>query len=169
MGQDAEQGTLVISIDLELAWGVWDKVTSDDLRTVQEAERPVCAALIELFDRHQVPATWAIVAALLDGKSSISLPGDQACWYAPDIIEGLVAAKAAHEIGSHGGRHIYFSDVDASEAHADLGFAREIHSAQNLGFRSFVFPRNRLGSSGRRRRLRVAHLSRSGRWMAEHR
>ena len=80
-------GKLTISIDLELAWGVWDHLTPDDLRLIESAERPICAALIELFDRHQVPATWAVVAALLDEVSAATQPGPRACWFAPDIVE----------------------------------------------------------------------------------
>jgi peptidoglycan/xylan/chitin deacetylase (PgdA/CDA1 family) len=135
------KGKLTISIDLELAWGVWDVLTAEQLRLAETAERPICAALIELFDRYQVPATWAIVAALLDEPSARSRPASRACWYAPDIIEQLARAKTAHEIGSHSGRHIYFDSVAASEAQADLEFAREIHRANNLAFDSFVFPR----------------------------
>jgi len=59
------QGKLLISIDLESAWGVWDVLTPEHLRMAETAERPICAALVELFDRYEVPATWAVVAALL--------------------------------------------------------------------------------------------------------
>ena len=110
---------LTISIDLELAWGVWDKLTADELRLTETEERPVCAALIELFDRYQVPATWAMVAALLDADSSAKRPGSPSCWYAPDIIEKLVRSKAPHEIGSHGGRHVYFGSIDEAQARDD--------------------------------------------------
>jgi len=57
------KGTLTISIDLELAWGVWDSLTPEQLRMAETAERPISAALIELFDRHSIQATWAMVAA----------------------------------------------------------------------------------------------------------
>jgi Polysaccharide deacetylase len=140
-----QKGKLTISIDLELAWGVWDYVTSEHLRMADTAERPICAALIDLFDQHHIPVTWAIVAALLDKASSRSRPGSQACWYAPDIIERLVAAKVHHEIASHSGRHIYFDTASRSEAEADLEFAREIHRTNALSFRSFVFPRGARG------------------------
>ena len=100
-------GKLTISIDLELAWGVWDHLTPDDLRLVEEAERPICERLIKLFDRHRVPATWAVVAALLDEASAAARPGPKLCWFAPDIIERLLKNKAGHEIGSHSGRHIF--------------------------------------------------------------
>jgi hypothetical protein len=140
-----QKGKLTISIDLELAWGVWDYVTSEHLRMAETAERPICAALIELFDRYQLPVTWAIVAALLDEASARSLPGSLACWYAPDIIERLVGTKVTHEIGSHSGRHIYFDTASRSEAESDLEFARDIHRTHALSFRSFVFPRGARG------------------------
>ncbi|HEV7463198.1 MAG TPA: hypothetical protein VGN85_04715 [Methyloceanibacter sp.] len=73
-------GKLTISIDLELAWGVWDTVTPGRLRLAEEAERPIVAALIALFDRHAIPATWAMVAALLDEKSASARPGPKSCW-----------------------------------------------------------------------------------------
>src|SRR4051794_40372138 len=129
---------LTISIDLELAWGVWDIVTPEDLRLAEAAERPICAALIAMFDRHGVPATWAMVAALLDAESGRSRPGNLACWHAPEVIEQIVGAKVRHEIGSHGGRHIYFNRASVDEARADLEFAKSIHQAHSLPFRSLV-------------------------------
>ena len=139
------KGKLTISIDLELAWGVWDVLTAEHIHLAETAERPICAALIELFDRYEIPATWAIVAALLDEASSSSRPGSKTCWYAPDIIEQLVSAKVAHEIGSHSGRHIYFDTAPAPEARADLDFARDVHTANKLPFKSFIFPRGACG------------------------
>ena len=123
------KGKLVISIDLELAWGVWDKLTPAQLAAAENEERPICTALLALFERHGVPATWAMVAGLLDAKSAAGRPGSEACWYAPDIVERIVASKVRHEIGSHGGRHIYFNAIDKAAARADLDFARAIHRA----------------------------------------
>ena len=139
------KGKLTISIDLELAWGVWDHLTPDDLRQAEAAERPICAALFELFDRHQVPATWAVVAALLDETSAAGRPGPTACWFAPDVIERLRKTTAGHEIASHSGRHIYFDTASADAARADVEFARAIHRENGLGFTSFVFPRGAAG------------------------
>ena len=138
-------GQLIISIDLELAWGVWDCITSDALRFAAEYERPICASLVELLDRYQIPATWAIVAAVLDKASAAEQPGDQRCWYAPDVIEHIVNAKSRHEIGSHGGHHRYFDKMTAAQAWEDLEFAREQHRAHALSFDAFVFPRNSIG------------------------
>lgn len=136
-----QRGKLTISIDLEFAWGVWDYATPEHLQMAEELERPIVATLIDLFDRYEIPATWAIVAALLDEASSRSRPGSKTCWYAPDAIEQLLSAKVTHEIGSHSGRHIYFDEASAAEARADLAFASDLHRAHGLPFRSFVFPR----------------------------
>ena len=135
-------GKVTISIDLELAWGVWDTATADDLRLAEAAERPICAALLDLFGRYQVPATWLVVAALLDPDSARSHAGSKSCWYAPDVIERIVAAKVRQEIGSHSGRHVYFDRISPREAQDDLDFAKGVHHANNLGFESFAFPRN---------------------------
>ena len=138
-------GQLIISIDFELAWGVWDRITPADLRFAAEDERPICASLIELLDRYQIPATWAIVAALLDKATAAEQPGDKRCWHAPDVIEQIVNAKTPHEIGSHGGRHRYFDRMTAAQAREDLDFAREQHRVHALPFDAFVFPRNSIG------------------------
>lgn len=138
-------GKVTLSIDLELAWGVWDTVTADDLRFAETAERPICAALVDLFDRYEVPVTWLMVAALLDEASGRARPGAPSCWYAPDVIERITGAKVRHEIGSHGGRHIYFDRISRTQAQDDLGFAKSVHRAHGLGFRSFVYPRGAVG------------------------
>jgi hypothetical protein len=172
------KGKLTISIDLELAWGVCDQLTSEDLRMAEAAERPICAALVELFDRHSVPATWAMVAALLDEPSAKEHPGSVSCWYAPDIVEQIVQAKVAHEIGSHGGRHIDLAAADAREADDDLLFAKHIHRSHALPFQSLVYPRNRVGNfdAVARTGLRVyrgrdvgwtSAAHRAGRWAAK--
>jgi hypothetical protein len=171
-------GKLTISIDLELAWGFWDRLTLETLYFAETAERPICAALIELFDRHSVPVTWAMVAALLDESSAKEKPGPVNCWYAPDVVEQIVRAKVAHEIGSHGGRHIDLGAADVRQAEDDLLFAKQLHRSCDLPFQSFVFPRNRIGNLDALARsgLRVfrgrdvgwtSAAHRAGRWAAK--
>jgi len=139
------RGQLIISIDLELAWGVWDHPTPEGLRFAAEDERTICASLVDMLDRHQIPVTWAIVAALLDEASAAARPGGKQCWYAPDVIERIVNAKSRHEIGSHGGRHRYFDRMAPAQAREDLEFARAQHRVHALQFDAFVFPRNSIG------------------------
>jgi peptidoglycan/xylan/chitin deacetylase (PgdA/CDA1 family) len=138
-------GKLTISIDLELAWGFWDILTPDILRLSEAAERPICDKLLELFDRYHIPVTWAVVAGVLDRASAQGRPGNEASWYAPEIIERIRAAKTSHEIGSHGGRHVYYDRMSVVEAAEDLEFVKQIHRENSLALDSFVFPRNAVG------------------------
>jgi peptidoglycan/xylan/chitin deacetylase (PgdA/CDA1 family) len=138
-------GKLTISIDLELAWGFWDILTPEIVRLAETAERPICDKLIELFDRYHIPVTWAVVAAVLDHASAQDRPGNEASWCAPEIIDRIRAAKTSHEIGSHGGRHLYYDRMTAAEAEADIAFIKQVHRDNGLSLDSFVFPRNAMG------------------------
>ena len=138
-------GKLTISIDLELAWGFWDILTPDILRLSESRERAICDKLLELFDRYHIPVTWAVVAAVLDRASAHGRPGNEASWYAPEIIERIRAAKTAHEIGSHGGHHVYYDRMSAANAAEDLEFVKQVHRDNGLALESFVFPRNAVG------------------------
>lgn len=138
------QGTLTISIDLELAWGNWDNLSPYHIQHIQAGERMISMRLLEIFDRYEVSVTWAIVAALLDEKSAADMPGDSALWYAPDVIEKIRAAQVAHDIGSHGGRHRYFDDMTEQQAVEDLQFVAHVHAENGLPLSSFVYPRNKV-------------------------
>lgn len=137
-------GAVTISIDLELAWGNWDNLAEHHIRHVEASERPIVRRLVDLLDRHELPVTWAFVAALLDASSARAQPGPEHLWYAPDVIDTIRSANVAHELGSHGGRHRYLDLMSEPDAEADLGFAAEVHRSHGLPFRSFVFPRNRV-------------------------
>jgi hypothetical protein len=139
------RGKVTISIDLELAWGYWDQLTPNIVRMAATEERHICAELLELFDRYQIPATWATVAAVLDGASARDRPGEERAWYAPDIVEHVVKARVGHEIGSHSGRHILYDRGAEADVQADIDFAKAVHRKNALTFESFVFPRNCVG------------------------
>ena len=137
-------GSVTISIDLELAWGNWDNLEQRHIDHVDALERPIVKRLVETFDRHSLPVTWAFVAALLDRDSARERPGSERLWYAPDVIDTIRSARTAHDLGSHGGRHRYFTAMSEAAADEDLDFARGIHAANGLKFESFVFPRNQV-------------------------
>lgn len=138
---------VTISIDLELAWGNWDNLRPHHVEHVERAERQIVARLLEILDLHEIPATWAIVAALLDPACAEGQPGGESLWYAPDVIERITRAHVKHEFGSHGGHHKYFDALTVSEADDELAFARAIHQKHGLPFVSFVFPRNRVSKT----------------------
>ena len=137
-------GTLTISIDLELAWGNWDNLAPHHIHSIETNERMISTRLLEIFDRYEMPVTWAFVAALLDYDSAHQMPGDAALWYAPDVIEAITSARVTHDLGSHGGRHRYFNELNNQDAIEDLQFAKYIHDKNDLAMRSFVYPRNKV-------------------------
>jgi peptidoglycan/xylan/chitin deacetylase (PgdA/CDA1 family) len=139
------QGALCISIDLELAWGIWDKPSAEYHRLCAEKEREVVRALLALFASREVPATWAVVGRLLDaGGTPTHTEFGERIWFAPDLVEAIRTASPAHDIGSHGYAHLYFRGTDRERLRADLQAARRIHEEHGLPFTSFVFPRNEI-------------------------
>lgn len=139
---------VTISIDLELAWGNWDNLTNAELALVEQCSRPIVARLLEIFERHEVAATFAIVAGLLDAEAVRPCAGAQSAWYAPDVVGAIAASPVGHDIGSHGGRHLYYDRISDAEASDDLAYARALHDVHDLAFTSFVYPRNRIGKRG---------------------
>ena len=151
-------GDVVISIDAELAWGYHDlETTPDRIGSAKEGGR----AALRLFDRYDVPATWAVVGHLFledcDGvhgghplsptwfscEADRSVPDDD--WRAPNLIETVMSADQDHEIGSHTFSHVLFGDVDREVGHAELAEWRAAAEPFDVEGTSFVYPRNWIG------------------------
>ena len=156
----------VISMDLELGWGFIlnpEHKTIKLLRNDPQYGRGAIELLLNLFQRHNVPATWAAVGHLFleqgEGKKRIprELPQFEEGWLnwdfysqicdsplfsAPDIIEKISNSQVNHEIGLHSFFHIPFSAC--SQAVARLEVELGMNSARKRGIipQSFVFPEN---------------------------
>jgi hypothetical protein len=140
------RGSFCVSIDLELAWGIWDKPQAAYFRACAEKERAIVDALLAIFERHQVAVTWAVVGRLLERAAPVPVEtehGDR-IWYAPDLIDRIRAAKPAHDVGSHSYGHVYFGETPRDRIADDLARAREVHARHGIGLASFVFPRNQV-------------------------
>jgi len=136
-------GTMVVSLDLELAWGRFDLLPLVTLEHESRQERKHIPPLLALFDRYDIPATWAVVGHLMlercvrnqQGVAHPDLlphayyswfPLDWYCldpcttvdsapaWYAPDIVEWIRRTRVRHEIGSHSFGHIYYGDPECT-------------------------------------------------------
>ena len=140
------RGTLCISIDLELAWGVWDRPTREYLRLCAERERDIVRRLLATFQRYEVAATWAIVGRLLDGRAPAPVPSAEGrrIWYAPDVVDAIRRTVPTQEIGSHSFAHIYCAHATRDAMRADLDAARTLHARHGLAWSAFVFPRNQV-------------------------
>jgi len=151
-GPALDTGVFVISIDVELAWGIRDHLSARALQGL-DAERAIVERLLTLFRSYNVSATWAIVGGLLgaDAWRTVQLPPgltlDPSQWHAADIVQRVREAVPQQEVGSHSFAHTIFDErtLSREEASADVLSARQAHAAAGLPFEAFVFPRNVVG------------------------
>ena len=143
-------GTLVISLDFEMFWGMADVSAVSNLASSMRRVHEVVPRLLKLFETYGVHATWATVggmmahddaeflrylpkpaapqtARMLD-KLGIGQPdGAKKCpreiLYAPELIH-KVAATPGQEIGTHTYSHYYCSNADSTPE----AFAAEIRA-----------------------------------------
>jgi len=173
-----ERGAFVVSIDTELAWGLAHR--RDGAEAVEEVhhfdrEREVVAAILEVFERYDISATWAIVGHLFldhcargdDGRPHPEvlrpdydwLDGDwfdvDPCsslteapfYYGRDLVETIAACSVDQEIASHAFSHALIGDPGCSaEVFAsELDACRTAAKDFDVELRSFVYPRNSIG------------------------
>lgn len=122
-------GTLIISLDFELFWGMLDVCPLEKYQDHVLGGRKAIPGLLALFQKYGVHATWATVGYLfarsaqeaasffpeeglrpayddpaLNSYAEFSKIGeteaDAPCFFAPSLIE-LVAGTPGQEIGSH--------------------------------------------------------------------
>lgn len=151
-------GSIVLSLDAELAWGFHDlqQLPRERITNARDAWREIVA----LLEQYDVPATWAIVGHLfLDGANGehSSHPagaewferipdGDpDSVWFGPELIEELIESSVDHEIASHSFSHVEFGETTAEIAAAEVQYSHDAASAYGLDLDSFVFPRNNVG------------------------
>ena len=137
-----KKASFVLSIDLELAWGVWDKLSSTNIQKIIDKERLVCENLLNIFDENEIPVTWAVVAALLDNKNKMMGNLNQKAWYAPDIIDNILNSKTKHLIASHSYAHKEFNTCSKEEIIEDFEKSIFFLKSININPDVFIFPRN---------------------------
>jgi len=137
-----KKASFVLSIDLELAWGVWDKLSSINIQKIIDKERLVCENLLNIFDENEIPVTWAVVAALLDNKNKMMGNLNQKAWYAPDILDNILNSKTKHLIASHSYAHKEFNTCSNEEIIEDFEKSIFFLKSFNINTDVFIFPRN---------------------------
>ena len=163
------QGTLTISLDLELYWGMRDIVSINDYQLHLTGVRQAIPAILELFDRYNIHATWATVGFLFYSdflQLQANLPQQQPSYqnpelspyeyiknleknnfshlhFCPDLIESI-SQYSGQEIGTHTFSHYYCLETGQTQAEfkADLMAAIDAGKKSNIAAHSLVFPRN---------------------------
>lgn len=166
-----DTGLMVISIDVELAWGRVHHGVGPGSDTLFDEERRSVAAMLDLMQRYGISATWAVVGHLfLDRCEPVSgvhhpelrrapyswFEGDwfaddpgttvhrDPWWYAPDLIDVIEACPVNQEIGSHSFSHQIVGDpaYDPDIFRSELSASRDAAASVGVQLGSFVYPRN---------------------------
>lgn len=160
----------ILSLDMELGWG-FASYPGHKVLGLQQSNpkraRGTIDLLLEILEKHDLKATWAVVGHLFFGpgeeKGLVSKEMPQfgegyldwdfyermksrpQLYYGRGIVEKILASRVKHEIGLHGFLHIPFDQCsrEVASAEAEMG----LKAANNLGIipNSFVFPENRIG------------------------
>jgi hypothetical protein len=165
-----EKGVFTLSLDFELIWGTAD-LGLDNFKKLCLIEREmVIDRLLQLFEKYQFSATWAVLGHLFLDKCESKHPeiarSDFAWlkedWFAHDpggiedensihlgksLVEKIRKSRVPQEIGSHSFSHIVFGDEGCSfeTAESEISECVKIAETQGITLKSFVFPRNEIG------------------------
>jgi len=153
-------GTVTISLDLELAWGMTDML--DEAHTIlsdrRHTETQYLDRLLELCDRHRIPITFAAVGHLfaesvddiVAAQEASTLPIDpetlaesEPLFCAPELPLRIQQAATTHDIGTHTLSHVICDAVEPTVVDRELRAVAELYDSHGLDKpRSFVAPRN---------------------------
>lgn len=165
-------GLFVISLDFELHWGVRDHLTVEQYKTNLLGVRQAVPAMLDLFAKNDIAATWATVGFLfaetkkeleshfparlptyLDRKMSPyeamgEVGADEKSdpfHFAPSLLR-QIQATPRQEIATHTFSHFYCLEPGQTpeQFESDLEAAAKIGERYGDTCKSIVFPRNQL-------------------------
>ena len=162
-------GTLIVSLDFELFWGMQDVIDLEGYKRNLLCGRKAIPQMLAIFQRHGIHATWAAVGFLFAEEekelrkyipdrahrpsyqnkklSAYRRVGhtdqEKACYYAPELIRQIDAAEG-QEIASHTFSHYYCREEGQTteQFEADVQAAVKIAADHGYQLSSMVFPRN---------------------------
>ena len=167
-----KNGLLVISLDFELLWGVFDVFQNNNNKSKYFSNtRAVIPTILKEFDKNQIHATWAIVGMLFNenwadweqnipeleptymndklsaynfGRKINALNSEKLC-FAPELVE-QISQVPGQEIGTHTYSHYYCMEKGQTieQFRIDLEQALNLASKKNIKITSLIFPRNQL-------------------------
>lgn len=164
-------GKFIISLDLELMWGVRDKRTIDNYGASILGVRPALDHMLEVFGQYDIRATFAVVGFLFH-KNRINLcknipalkpsyldlnlspytdlesflgedETDDPYYFGYSLVE-KIKNKGIHEIATHTYCHYYCLEAGqtVTQFEEDLKVAIFVAKNSNVTLKSIVFPRN---------------------------
>lgn len=169
-----KKGVLVISLDFELVWGIFDHIDLKDKVVYFDNTLSAIPKMLEIFERHNIQVTWATVGMLFNknwDEWQANIPtllptydnavlnpytygkahqksGYDRFFFAPELIKTIQSVKG-QEIGTHTYSHYYCLEKGQTIAQfeADLRQANLLSNQFNLKLSSLVFPRNQFNQN----------------------
>lgn len=136
-------GTVTLSMEVELGWGVHDLADDAHLSDDGVPERAYLGRLLDRCDALAVPISFDVVGHLLesscdgdhDGPHEDDWfavdPGTDAAsdplFYAPDAVEAIRERPTGHEICTHTYSHVNCDDVSAATLDWELSRCQRLH------------------------------------------
>ena len=136
-------GTVTVSMEIELGWGVHDIGAFERLSTDGETERAVLSDLLTTLDRTRIPITFDTVGhLLLDGCSGDHESPHQDGWfradpgtdyhtdglfYAPDMVAAIRAQSVDHELCTHTFSHVLLDQISLDTCRWELDQVETVH------------------------------------------
>lgn len=167
-----KRGTLIVSLDFELFWGMQDCCSLESYQKNVIGGRNAIPQLLELFCKYKIHVTWATVGFMFAdnyeelkqyfpeknlfptyNKENLSTyrcfskigrsEQEEPCFYAASLIE-KIAATEGMEIGSHTFSHFYCREAGQTvdQFEADMKAAKKIAKEKGYDMTSVVLPRN---------------------------
>ena len=160
----------IISLDTELLWGYTAHPSHKTISSMKNDDTKVRGCiddLLNLFEKYNIPATWAVVGHLFldhceceNGIPHKDMPRFKEDWYSTDpctdiqrdplyygrdIVEGILSNRIDHEIGYHSFSHVVFSECSREVAEAEIKMGNKLAKEFDITLKSFVFPENKIG------------------------
>lgn len=159
-------GTFILSLDCEGLWGMADRPQAYEGSITAARLRWAYRTLLEILDRHDIPATFAFVGLFASDREvfeelrpqlEASTPhrtwlapalaaidnGSSDGWFLPETVEWVQAA-GRHEIASHSLTHLPFDGkaVTTIEQRFELQGMKTWGDRHDVALETLVFPRN---------------------------
>ncbi len=164
-------GKCIISFDCESKWGMADNLSAihDEMLT-EENLKNIYQELIGLLDTYNMPATFGFVSALtMESKFFLEKWGDElrrspnhskwlkrffddvesnnlSGWFCPELLNIVTCSSTKHEICSHGFTHLAWKSAIPESLELETKGIQEWYEANNIKPKTFIFPRNQVGS-----------------------
>ncbi len=164
-----KKGALVLSLDFELVWGIFDHILLTDKEVYFDNTLYAIPKMLAIFERHDIRVTWATVGMLFNENwdewqanipketptytNSVLNPytygsahrksGYDRFFFAPQLIKDIQSVQG-QEVGTHTYSHYYCLEKGQTMAQfeADIQQAVTVASQFDIALTSLVFPRN---------------------------